>query len=520
MGHVAVTLPRNVGKKLLGGTSALGLSVVLERGFGFAANLLAARFGGASTFGAYSLAITTANNISTYAAGGIGSTAVRFSGAHPRDSAGYSSLWKVLSIISLVSALLASTFMWLGARPVARLLGNENLTGLLSWAALSAAGIILLECCRGFLVGQSRLPAIIMLSLIVGLGMLLLLPAASRWGSVQMIFVQGGITIGAVLMCVALYRPLGLAPVSNQVLTEPLGPMLKQVWSFGLVQLAGLIGMNAAGWWLASLIARSDHSMIQMGFFAIANQLRNLVGLAPNLLTESSLAVMAQQERDVENTPDRVMAFCTFATMFASLLLAGVAIVVAPWMLTLLYGKAYAAGVAAVVLGLAIAVIHMGSGPAAARLSIVSIKTTGIVNTVWATMVGGTATLFFFYGGNAWKGMAIYLAAHLVSAVLVYGSLSRRNCIPQGMIWVYLIGLGASVCMAGLALARSLRPESPSPYTMLLLIVLAAALLSLFRIGKRHGWVPRLNTLLALARNGSTFRKAAVDIETEGGFDA
>ena len=65
---------------LLSGTSALGAGVVVERGCGFIANVLAARFGGASTFGTYSLAIATANNISTYAAGGIGSTAIRFSG--------------------------------------------------------------------------------------------------------------------------------------------------------------------------------------------------------------------------------------------------------------------------------------------------------------------------------------------------------------------------------------------------------------------------------------------------------
>ncbi len=41
---------------------------------------------------AYSLAISTVNNISWYAAGGIGSTAVRFSGRYSRDSAGYRTL--------------------------------------------------------------------------------------------------------------------------------------------------------------------------------------------------------------------------------------------------------------------------------------------------------------------------------------------------------------------------------------------------------------------------------------------
>ncbi|MFZ0593008.1 MAG: hypothetical protein WAM39_21300, partial [Bryobacteraceae bacterium] len=82
-------IPVHVTKNLVSGTSALGLGVVIERGFGFLSNVLAARLGGASTFGVYSLAISTASNISTYAAGGIGSTATRFSGEYPRGSSGY-----------------------------------------------------------------------------------------------------------------------------------------------------------------------------------------------------------------------------------------------------------------------------------------------------------------------------------------------------------------------------------------------------------------------------------------------
>src|ERR1700753_1940539 len=66
--------------RILSGTSALGISLAGEQGFGFIANILAARLAGAATFGSYSLAVGTANTISTYAAGNIGSTAARFSG--------------------------------------------------------------------------------------------------------------------------------------------------------------------------------------------------------------------------------------------------------------------------------------------------------------------------------------------------------------------------------------------------------------------------------------------------------
>ena len=204
-------VPAHLTKRLIGGTSTLGASICVERGFGFLANILAARLGGASTFGAYSLAITAAGNISTYAAAGIGSTAARFSGKYPLGGAGYRTLARVLVIISLVSAVAASIGLWLGAAPIAHLLHKEGLTGLLRWAAFSAAGLILLECARGFFVGQGRHAALLLLSLIVGLGMISLIPlAATRHNPIHMIVFQGMITTSAVVVCLSLARPLGL----------------------------------------------------------------------------------------------------------------------------------------------------------------------------------------------------------------------------------------------------------------------------------------------------------------------
>src|SRR5271163_857386 len=68
----------NLGVMLLSGTSALGVVTLLERGLGFLANLAVARVGGAQIFGAYSVAMTTATNVASYAGAGIGTTANRF----------------------------------------------------------------------------------------------------------------------------------------------------------------------------------------------------------------------------------------------------------------------------------------------------------------------------------------------------------------------------------------------------------------------------------------------------------
>ena len=521
-------VPRHVARNLVSGTSAMGAGAIIERGFGFLANILAARFGGASTFGAYSLGITTAANISTYAAGGIGSTAARFSGKYPLGSPGYGSLARALAIVSVVSAAAAAAALWFGAVPLAHILQKESLAPLLRWAAFSAAGMILLECARGFFIGQRRLVALLLLSVVVGLGMVLLIPlAATRHNPSHMILSQAAITASAVAVCLLLARPLGMLvkpPVSPSGANpgEPMasagasvGPVLREVWSFGMVQLAGLVGMNLAGWWLTTLVARADTTLVQMSFFAIANQMRNIVGLGPSLLTESSYAIMAaghgagqssgqsrSHEADLQ-TPDQVMALCTWFATASSLVLSAIGIVIVPWGLTLLYGSAYRAGAITTAIGLAIAIVHMGNSPAAARLTIVSIKTAGLINTVWAIFVAGAGTLLLLHGGTAWQAMGVYLGAHLLSSALVVTALVRHRSVPSGMVAVLALGSLTSIALAVLAWLRTLGSSLAIASMLAMLGVIAAALCGLVVLGRRHGWIPTGSAIRQLLRSAT-----------------
>lgn len=488
-------IPANVTKDLVSGTSALGAGVVIERGCGFLANILAARLGGAATFGTYALAISTASNISTYAAGGIGSTATRFSGEYPRGSAGYPTLARVLGIVSLVSALLAAFIMWLGAAPLARLLDKPSLTGILEWAAFSGAGMILVECARGFFIGQKRLKALLLLSCCVGIGMLTLLPIAARVGPVAMIFSQSAAVIGAVVVCLLCFRPLGLMSPRKIGKRAPMRPMLKQVWSFGFVQLAGLVGMNAAGWWLTSLVAKSDTSMMQMGFFAVAHQLRNIVALGPGLLAQASLAVMADKDSEMEKTPENVMAACTYVSTLVSLALAGAGILIVPWGLTLMYGHTYAGAEMAAAIALATAVAHMGSSPMGARVWIVSLRAAGFINTAWAVVVGIAATVILLNGGNAAKGAAIYFAAHVVMASLQIGVLKKRGSMPKGVISAYLFGTASALGLAILAIFRELHRQDTLTVSFAMFALWVAALIVLLIAGKRRQWLPTKEAL-------------------------
>lgn len=494
-------LPAHVTSKLVGGTSALTLGIFLERGCSFLANILAARFAGAQVFGAYSLAISTANNVSTYAAGGIGATAARFSGKYPFGTAGYPTLARALSTVSLLSAAIAAFGLWFGAGPIAALLHRPDLTGLLHWAAISASGVILLECARGFFVGQRRLAAIVLLSAIVGLGLITLLPLAARSAnSNRMIASQGLITTTAVVVCLLLAGPLKLRAAVS-VVRLPLWPMLREIWSFGLVQLAGLVGSSLAGWWVTTLVVRNDTSLAQMSFFAIASQLRNIAGLAPSLLTEGSYAVMADSDAS-SRTPHRVMALCTFASVFVALALAALGIVLVPWLLALCYGRGYQSAGLAVAFALAVAVVHMGNAPASARLTIVSIRATGVINTIWAVFIAAAASVLLVVRGNrvgaSATAMAIYFAGHVLSSALVLLTLRRKDHVPAGMVPLFLLTSSAAFVLAALALVRT--HMAAGPLTAVMAVLSAGFFVAVLRLGRRYDWLPSATAVRSLLR--------------------
>ncbi len=339
--------------------------------------------------------------------------------------------------------------------------------------------------------------AILLLSLLVGVGMLVLLPlGAHMHNPVRMIIFQGCIAIAAVLVCVLFSQPLRLrAGGTSGTPALPLAPMLREVWTFGGIQLSGVIGSNLAGWWLTTLVARSDASLVQMSFFAIASQWRNLAGLAPGLLTEGSYAVMARGHDEAPAAPHRVFALCSFASSAVASILAAVGILLVPWMLRLLYGQTYRAADTTVAIALAVAVVHMGNAPAAARLSIVSIRSTGVINTVWAAFVAAAATLLLFRHGSAWQAMAIYFAAHVLSALLVLLTLRAKDHVPPGVWGLFLVSTCGSALLAWLAVWRELLPERAFALTGMMFTVVLALSGGLALLGRHFHWLPSAASL-------------------------
>ncbi len=503
-----VPVSSDVAKHVVQGTSTLGAAVFVERGASFLANVLAARLGGAHVFGAYSLGITTANNISTYAAGGIGTTATRFSGKYPYDSGSYRVFAQVMATISLLSAALAALALTFGAGPIARLLHATELTGLLRWAGITAAGMVLLECARGFFVGQRRLLALAALSVLVGVGMIGSLPAVSlTHRPVLMVISHGAVTLTSVALCGLLAARLHLLPPAGTRPSIGFLPLLREVWGYGLIQLSGLVSANVAGWWITAMVARGDTTLLQISFFAVASQLRNLIGLFPALLTEGSFAAMATPDGSGESVPHRVMALCTYASTFVSFVIASVAAITAPLVLRLIYGRSFTMAALAVSVGVGVAVVQMGNAPPSARLSVVSIRSTAVINSVWALFTAAVGTALMLHGGTAAGAMGVFMAAHVLIAAMVLIGLARRDRLPAGMVPLFIVSTVATVALALLAVYRASHAGLTGSVSALMALVACAACLWMYRLGKAHGWLPSKAMLQSLVRRVAPFAR-------------
>jgi hypothetical protein len=256
------------------------------------------------------------------------------------------------------------------------------------------------------------------------------------------------------------------------------GPRAWQVWRFGMVQLAAVIGLNAAGWWVASLVAREDRSMVQMGLYAAATQLRNLIAIVPGLVSQSSYALLAEERGIAYGGPGRVLIGCTLAATLLAVGLAGVGVATLPWTLGKIYGSAFQPGELAASFAICTALVHMAAAPAAARLTLVSLRLTGIINAVWTVLVIALATSLIRDAG-AVDATGVFLIAHVVSALLVLLALKRRAELPPGLLTLSMISLAAAGALAALACARLQWPGQSvylsiaMPVVMLGLLLLA-----------------------------------------------
>jgi len=488
------------------GGSALGISTVLERGFGFLASMLAAKLAGPQVFGAYSLVLTTANTLSSYTGMGIGSTATRFSARYAPHSVGFRDLLRSLFYVSTLSAVLGCVAMFVGAGPLSHfVLHNPELSPLLRLAGLTVGVGIAVECCRGVLLGQQHFRSLLFLAATAGGALALALPLVARRGAFAM--------VGAHASALLLTLVVGAMFVASMASIQNVSPLVsnpipkasvKSVLQFGAIQFSALMGISLTSWWIALLVARCDISLTQMGMYAVAGQIRNLASTIPGILGQVSLPMLTEEKCMEYGGAARVLGVNSFVASLLALSVGGVAIIGLPWVLPRLYGNSYSSAEPSCVLALAVAIIHMSTGPAANRLLITSLRLIGLVNLLWAVISIALSSWLVPLAGSA-GALGSLLLAHFVSLALVLRALTRTGESPRGLTPLLVATSGGVLGLAALGVYRAISPHWHSAVAEL--AVLSICFVALMYLGHTRGWVPmRIYSIRPIAAGLSLFR--------------
>jgi O-antigen/teichoic acid export membrane protein len=488
---------RSLRDLVLLGSATLGVAMVLERALGFISNMLAARISGPQTFGAYSVVLATAGTVAAYAGAGLGTTAIRFSGQYPRESAGYRKFLATIVGISLMSAIISALLMLTGASFLGRLvLRNEALTPILRIAAISSAAIILFECCRGLLIGQQKFRSQLVLSAVLGAGLIIVLPLAARISATAMIAGQAGVAMAGVGVCVIFAKRLGVSPLSPKT---NIGPKVYPILRFGLVQFGAFAGVSLASWWVALLVARSDATLTQMGLYAIANQFRGLAAIAPALCAQVGYSLLTDESGAQFGGADRVMLTNSLLSTALATMIAGLAIITAPWLLLLVYGRSFTGAEGPVLILLATGVIHMSGGPAMQRLSIVRLRALAVINALWAVLVVLLGLWFVPKWGATGAALA-FLISHAISDLLVMVSLARLGKLQEGYFALMAVLVTGTLSLALLGYWRAMIVPYSLPLTVLLTATWMIILILLWQISSINGVSLRLQEKRLLFR--------------------
>ena len=499
-GNVLSPAPQSLSRSLFAGAFSVGGALALERGAGFLANLLAAHIGGTAVFGAYSISLNTANNVASYAGAGIGTTATRFIADYPEGGNGRRQVIRTILLFALLSAGLAAVLLWFTAEPLAKsLLHNPALALPLKVAAISAAAFVALECCRGVFIGTREFAPFLFLSGLVGVGSLIAIPTMAHLGATHMVAGQAAaVLLATIVSGVLILRRQGGKSAAGPKKVENVS--LGKVWRFGLVQLGGVVGLNAAGWWTATLVARGDSTLSQVAFYTVATQWRNLCGLLPNMVQQGNFAFFTDKGSVGFGGATRVVSVSALFASILAILCAGFVIVPVPFMLRHFYGTGYTAAELPAAFAVATVIVHMGISPASSRLTVISLRWTAVINAIWSVLVIAAGSMLIPAGG-ATAATATLFAAHVLSAVLTLFALWRLGALPEGLTRVAALNITIAFLIGALAWLRTMHPEHAVLANSLLLILPVAGTLLLVRLGQSFGALPRKIDWISLTRS-------------------
>jgi O-antigen/teichoic acid export membrane protein len=436
---------------LVKGAATLGLAEGFERALGYLTNIMAARIAGPEVMGTFFLALSTARAVATYSGPSFGATGTRFGGMYPRTVPEYPAFLGIVVRIAAASALLATALLVFTAEPIARILINRpDLAQMLQLGAIAAVAAIAIEVARGICVGQHAFRGALLLSVVSGIALAISLPVAAAEGAGFMIVAQGLSGLIAVGALVAFSGWARLRPDAGGSTPSPDRPSATRILRFGYTQLGSVLGITLASWMVAILIAQSDTSMADAGYYSVAHQFRGIVAFLPGILAQVLYPVLGRADAHDGAARD-ALVFGTLVNSIVSVAFGGVLASCLGWVIWILYGAQYAGAAVPGALLVCAAIVQMSCAHIANRLTVVWLSAFAAINAAWSVLLVLLAYLLTPSLGA--KGAALgWLVCTVFSQAAAAWLLRKKAELPPRVIGNVAVPLGLSAVLASLAL--------------------------------------------------------------------
>jgi len=482
------TPSRSVRRLFLEGGISLGLAVAVQRLFAFVTTALAARIGGVAVLGEYSLALSTAGMVGAFVGTGVGTVALRYVGQYPRSTHAYRKVLTLVAVITGVAALSSGLLLLFASRPLARIaLDNPKLSGALQFAAAAVIVLILFEALNGVLVALNDFRSLLWLSVVSGVVLVLSVPYASHLGAKPMLVFYAAAFLTGIIVALVMGRK-AIQPLRSEGGVEPKPPRAREVILFGNTQQFNTVVISVASWWVILLVTRQDPTLHQMGFYFVGSQLRQIAGQAPTLASQLVYPALSRVSA-IPEQHDRVLSTATFFCAVLSFVPAGVVLIGMPWILKL-YGLGYSGALITALILVATAVLQLSHFPVANALMMISLRAAALLNAIWSVALVLFAYLLIARYAAVGAALAWFLS-QLVSQAVLFCLMKRLGRLPAGTLTTWLLADFAVLSVTGLAVLRSLGPNTAIGISAAQTFAFIAFLYVFLRIAQHRGYLPQ-----------------------------
>jgi O-antigen/teichoic acid export membrane protein len=182
----------------------------------------------------------------------------------------------------------------------------------------------------------------------------------------------------------------------------------------------------------------------EVGYYNAASSLRNILGFLPLMLGQTTVSLMTNNRGEEFGGAGRVVMINTWITACFMIPVTALAMVAMPWILPLLFGSGFVEGVIPACYLLAVGLIHMVSGPAAMRLTILSPRAVLLINIAWVVTLLFAAWFLVPLQGATGATLALVIS-HLLTALLVPIVLESYGNAPAYLQLLNLFSMLAAV---------------------------------------------------------------------------